>query len=119
MGGESGLEWFVITHSVDRREQEPERSWSSPGYWHRITSDWISRVDRRSEIESQGADSLFKHTDLSECITGVVMVKIWGGVTVLMRSWGRPEDKEMGLAQVEEGVGYALTRPGLMTFPMW
>lgn len=67
----------------------------------------------------QGAGSLFKHTDLSECITGVVMVKIWGGVTVLMRSWGKPEDKEMGLSQVEEGVGYALTRPGLMTFPMW
>lgn len=67
----------------------------------------------------QGANTLFKHTDLSECITGVVMVKIWGGVTVLMKSWGKPEDKQMGLEQVEEGVGYALTRPGLMTFPMW
>lgn len=67
----------------------------------------------------QGANSLFKHTDLSECITGVVMVKIWGGTTVLMRSWGKVADKEIGLAQVEEGVGYALTRPGLMTFPMW
>lgn len=67
----------------------------------------------------QGADSLFKHRDLSECITGVVMVKIWGGVTLVLRSWGKAEDKEMGLKQVEEGVGYALTRPGLMTFPMW
>lgn len=67
----------------------------------------------------QGANTLFKHTDLSECITGVVMVKIWGGVTVLMKSWCKPEDKQMGLEQVEEGVGYALTRPGLMTFPMW
>lgn len=67
----------------------------------------------------QGADSLFKDTDLSECVTGVVMVKIWGGVTVLMQSWGKQQEKEVGLAQVEEGVGYALTRPGLMTFPMW
>lgn len=47
------------------------------------------------------------------------MVKIWGGTTVLMRSWGSATDKEIGLGQVEEGVGYALTRPGLMTFPMW
>lgn len=67
----------------------------------------------------QGAHSLFVATDLGECITGVMMVKIWGGVTVLMRSWGKMEDREVGLAQVEEGVGYALTRPGLFTFPMW
>lgn len=68
---------------------------------------------------SQGAHSLFRDTDLSECITGLVMVKIWGGVTILMRSWGKAEDKELGLAQVEAGIGYALTRPGLMTFPLW
>ncbi|CAM9588704.1 unnamed protein product [Scytosiphon promiscuus] len=67
----------------------------------------------------KGAHSLFVATDLGECITGVMMVKIWGGVTVLMRSWGKLEDREIGLAQVEEGVGYALTRPGLFTFPMW
>lgn len=48
-----------------------------------------------------------------------MMVKIWGGVTVVMRSWGKLEDRNIGLAQVEEGVGYALTRPGLFTFPMW
>lgn len=36
-----------------------------------------------------------------------------------MRSWGKPEDRDLGLAQVEEGVGYALTRPGLFTFPLW
>lgn len=62
---------------------------------------------------------MFVATDLSECITGVVIVKIFGGVTVLMRSWGQLEDRDIGLAQLEEGVGYALTRPGLFTFPMW
>lgn len=67
----------------------------------------------------QGAHSLFVATDLGECVTGVMMVKIWGGVTVVMRSWGKLEDRNIGLAQVEEGVGYALTRPGLFTFPMW
>lgn len=67
----------------------------------------------------QGADRVLRRTDLSECITGVVMVKIFGGVTLVLQSWGRQQQKEMGLAQVEEGVGYALTRPGLMTFPLW
>lgn len=67
----------------------------------------------------QDADCVLRRTDLSECITGVVMVKIFGGVTLVLQSWGRQEQKEMGLAQVEEGVGYALTRPGLMTFPLW
>eukprot|EP00752_Nemacystus_decipiens_P006831 g6133.t1 len=74
-----------------------------------------------SEMDSalKGAHSLFVATDLGECVTGVMMVKIWGGVTVVMRSWGNLEDRNIGLAQVEEGVGYALTRPGLFTFPMW
>ncbi|CAM9331304.1 unnamed protein product [Ectocarpus sp. 8 AP-2014] len=74
-----------------------------------------------AEMDSalKGAHSLFVATDLSECITGVVIVKIFGGVTVLMRSWGQLEDRDIGLAQLEEGVGYALTRPGLFTFPMW
>lgn len=69
--------------------------------------------------DCQGAHSLFVATDLGECVTGVMMVKIWGGVTVVMRSWGKLEDRNIGLAQVEEGIGYALTRPGLFTFPMW
>eukprot|EP00903_Cladosiphon_okamuranus_P011945 g11219.t1 len=74
-----------------------------------------------SEMDSalKGAHSLFVATDLGECVTGVMMVKIWGGVTVVMQSWGKLEERNLGLAQVEEGVGYALTRPGLFTFPMW
>lgn len=67
----------------------------------------------------QGAHSIFVATDLGECITGVMMVKVWGGVTLLMQSWGKPNERDLGLAQVEEGIGYALTRPGLFTFPLW
>ncbi|CAM9201920.1 unnamed protein product, partial [Choristocarpus tenellus] len=69
---------------------------------------------------TQGANSVFNRTNLSECITGIVTVKVWGGVTMVSKMCGKKDGDEVpGLEQVENGLEYALTRPGLMTFPLW
>ncbi|CAM9805603.1 unnamed protein product [Discosporangium mesarthrocarpum] len=87
-----------------------------PNHKCKTVRQYLEEMDRGLK----GADSVFNWTNLSECITGIVTVKLWGGVTMVTKACGLMTwDVSAGLDQVEAGIGYALTRPGLMTFPLW
>ncbi|CAM9839278.1 unnamed protein product [Chrysoparadoxa australica] len=72
------------------------------------------RVLRLTANMNNVRNLMHSQSRLESCISSLVSVSILDGVTTLMRN-----DWEGGLAKIECGVEYAMTRPGLMTLPQW
>ncbi|CAM9303717.1 unnamed protein product [Phaeothamnion confervicola] len=68
----------------------------------------------KADYMLESAHQVVMRSSLAECIASLVPVRIWSGVTRCMRG-----DRESGVATIEAAVELALTRPGLMTFPLW